>query len=257
MKPVLQCHILPVLQDNYVYLIHDPASQQTAAVDPSVAGPVLETLHEKGWMLTHIFSTHHHGDHVGGNRALKSVTQCEIIGFAGDAHRIPGIERKMEDEEEFAWGGDVVRILFIPGHTLGHIAYYFVRSGWVFCGDTLFSLGCGRLFEGTASQMHHSLQKLAALPNETLLYCGHEYTEANARFALTVEPTNLALRERANDVRGLRAYQHPTLPSAIGMEKATNPFLRTHSPEIRAELGMENASDEEVFAELRKRKDGF
>lgn len=243
MPSALKLLVQPLLSDNYAYLVHDLLSGQTAAIDPSEAKPILKSLQEKNWQLTHIFSTHHHWDHTGGNLALKQATGCEVVGYTDDAERIPGITQKVEDGQRFAWGGETVEVLFIPGHTLGHIAYYFPQSGWVFCGDTLFSLGCGRLFEGTAEQMYASLQRLAALPDDTKVYCGHEYTEANGQFAITVEPDNLMLQQRMAEVKRLRAQALPTIPSTIRGEKATNPFLR--------------ATSAEVFAEIRKKKDAF
>ena len=253
----LHIHILPVLKDNYVYLLHDDASGNTAAVDPSLAKPVLAALKKKGWQLTHILCTHHHWDHTGGNLELKAETGCVVVGYADDAHRIPGIDVRLEEGESYNFGSHAAQMLFIPGHTLGHIAYYFAEEKLLFCGDTLFSMGCGRLFEGTPEQMYHSLSKLAALPDDTKVYCGHEYSEANGHFALTLEPHNRDLQARMEEVKRQRGQSLPTLPSTIGMEKRTNPFLRTQSAAIQKNLGLKGEDSVKIFAELRRRKDDF
>lgn len=246
---------IPVLRDNYVYLLHDEATGATAAVDPSVAPPVLVALAERGWTLTHILATHHHWDHTGGNLELKAETGCTVVGFAADSSRIPGIDVRLDDGETFALGASVARVIAVPGHTLGHIAYWFPDAGYLFCGDTLFSLGCGRLFEGTAAMMWHSLGRLRALPDDTLVCCAHEYTLANAAFALTIDPDNAALQARAAEVRALRAAGQPTVPSRLGDEKAANPFLRADAPTFAR---LANGGDAvAVFAEIRRRKDIF
>lgn len=248
---------IPVLNDNYVYLVRDPGSEAVAVVDPAVPEPVLAELSKRGWRLTHILNTHHHPDHVGGNLALKDATGCTIIGPEADADRIPGIDIAVGDNEGIDVGSQTARVFDVPGHTRGHIAYWFAGSKALFCGDTLFALGCGRLFEGTPAQMWGSLQKFLALPDDTRVYCAHEYTESNARFAVTVEPGNAALSERYAEIKTLRAAGKPTVPSTIGAERATNPFLRPASANLRATLGMAEADDVAVFAETRKRKDGF
>lgn len=248
---------IPVLEDNYVYLLHEPDSGATAAVDPAVAGPVLEALDARGWRLSHILNTHHHGDHVGGNLELKAATGCAIVGAAGDRHRIPGIDVALKDGEEFRLGSASARMLEVPGHTSGHVAFWFEDDAALFCGDTLFALGCGRLLEGSAEQMWRSLERLRALPPKAKVFCAHEYTQANARFAVTIEPGNTALRERLGRVEALRREGLATVPSSLGEELATNPFLRPESPEIRQGLGIVQAPDVEVFAEIRRRKDGF
>ena len=183
---------IPVLEDNYVYLLHEPDSGATAAVDPALAGPVLAALDARGWRLSHVLNTHHHGDHVGGNLALKAATGCAIVGAAGDRHRIPGIDLLLGDGEEFGFGAVSARILEVPGHTCGHIAFWFEDAAALFCGDTLFALGCGRLFEGSVEQMWRSLERLRALPPQAKVFCAHEYTQANARFA-PVSYTHLTL----------------------------------------------------------------
>lgn len=248
---------IPVLNDNYVYLAHDPGTGQTAAVDPAVSGPVMDELRRRGWTLTHILNTHHHGDHVGGNLELKSATGCVIVGPRADRDRIPGIDITVGDGDRYALGNAEAEVFDVPGHTRGHIAYWFPDSAALFCGDTLFTMGCGRLFEGTPKQMWSSLSKLAQLPDETRVYCAHEYTEANGRFALSVEPDNGALQRRMAEVRSLRAAGKPTVPSFLGEERETNPFLRPESDEIRRNLRMGNADNVAVFAEIRALKDGF
>jgi hydroxyacylglutathione hydrolase len=253
----LTVEIIPVLSDNYVYLIHEPEAGVTGVVDPAVAAPVQACLSAKGWSLDWILSTHHHADHTGGNLELKQETGCKIAGPGKDAARIPGIDVKLVEGDRFRFGNAEAEIFETPGHTSGHISYWFSGSNALFSADTLFSLGCGRLFEGTPAQMWNSLQKYAPVPNEALVYCGHEYTEANARFALSVDPDNAALKARAVEVERQRAAGAPTIPTTLGQERATNPFLRPDDPAIRKQLGMEDASDVEVFAEIRQRKDNF
>lgn len=248
---------LPVLTDNYIYLLHDTTSGKTAAVDPALTQPVLDELARQGWQLDFIFNTHHHGDHIGGNRELKQQTGCKIVGAKADSRRIPGIDLGLADGDYFELGEASFKILETPGHTVGHIVFYSAEENALFCGDTLFVMGCGRLFEGTAEQMWHSLQKLRDLPAETKVYCAHEYTLANGRFALTVEPDNTALKTRMIEVQRLRSENKPTVPSTIALERATNPFFRADELSVKASLNMENASDLAVFTEIRKRKDVF
>lgn len=243
--------------DNYGLLLHDHKTGATAAIDAPDAAEIERHLETLGWKLTHILTTHHHGDHVEGNLALQRRHGCTIIGPRGEASKIPGIEREVSGGDRFTWEGREVMVMDCPGHTLGHVAYYMPSEGAVFAGDTLFSLGCGRVFEGTMEQMHQSVQQFAALPPETRLYCGHEYTQSNARFALAMEPGNEALVQRAAEVDRLRAAGQMTCPSTIAAELAANPFLRTGSAEIRRTLGLQDARDGEVFAELRERKNSF
>lgn len=254
---MLEVHQIPVLSDNYVYVARDPETGVCAAVDPAVAGPVLDTLDRLGWPLTMILNTHHHHDHVGGNLELKKATGCTIVGNRADARRIPGIDIGVGEGDEVAIGSQKARVIEISGHTVGHIAYWFEEARTLFCGDTLFALGCGRLFEGTAAQMWSSLGKLRALPNDALVYCAHEYTQSNAAFALTVEPGNPALQARAEEVRALRAAGRPTVPSTMAEERATNPFLRADDEGLKRAAGLAGRDDVAVFAEIRRRKDMF
>ena len=253
----LQVHQFPCLNDNYGYLIHEPEAGVTATIDTPEVAPINAALEEKGWQLTHILNTHHHFDHAGGNEGLKAQWNCTVVGAANDAARIPGIDVRVADGESYAFGQAVAQVLEVPGHTSGHIAFYFADDGLAFVGDTLFALGCGRLFEGTPQQMWNSLQKLMALPDETIVYCAHEYTQANAAFALSVEPDNEALVARAQEIDQLRAAGQPTVPTSIGLERATNPFLRPMSENLQATVGLSGAQLVDVFAETRKRKDHF
>lgn len=253
--PSLEIDLLPVLSDNYVYLLHEPESGTTGVVDPAVAEPVLEALRKRGRGLDLILITHHHGDHIGGLAELKQATGAKAVGPRADQARIPGLDRLVAEGDSVAFGGLAARVLETPGHTSGHIAYAFDGADAVFCGDTLFALGCGRLFEGDGPTMWRSLQKLMALPPATRVYCGHEYTASNARFALTIDPDNHELRARAAEIERLRAEGKPTIPSTIGQELATNPFLRAADPAIKARLGLPDVPDAEAFAEIRRRKD--
>ncbi|MFU8789137.1 MAG: hydroxyacylglutathione hydrolase [Methylobacter sp.] len=248
---------LPVLNDNYIYLLHDAESGDTAAIDPAVAQPVLEVLAKNNWRLSHILNTHHHGDHVGGNLELKQQTGCTVIAALADQPRIPGLDRGVKDGDVIMLGQHSAKVISTPGHTSGHIVYHFSNDNALFCGDTLFVMGCGRLFEGTAEQMWHSLQILKALPAVTRIYCAHEYTQANGRFALTVEPGNLQLQQRMALINQLRAKHLPTVPSTIGQELATNPFFREDSLALQEAVQMTSKNPLEVFAKVRKLKDEF
>jgi hydroxyacylglutathione hydrolase len=243
--------------DNFGVLLHDPRTGQTALIDAPEEAAILAAVKRTGWTPTVILTTHHHADHVEANLALKQKFKLKIIGPKAEAEKIPGIDETVAEDSRLEFAGQAVRVIDTPGHTAGHICYYLPDSKVAFVADTLFALGCGRLLERPAAVMFESLKKLAALPGETKVYCGHEYTLANARFALTIDPTNSALRERAAKIESLRAEGKPTLPTTIAEELATNPFLRWHDPAIRRNLGMENAPDVEVFAEIRKRKDNF
>jgi len=253
----LEIEIIPVLSDNYVYLAHQPSSGITGVIDPAVAEPVEQRLREKGWTLDWILSTHHHADHTAGNLELKASTGCRIVGPAAERNRIPGIDVAVGDGDRFELGDAVAEVFDTPGHTSGHISYWFADAKALFCADTLFSLGCGRLFEGSPEQMWSSLQKFDPIPDDTLVYCGHEYTQSNARFAVTVDPDNEVLQRRAAEVERLRDAGERTIPSTLGEERAANPFLRPGDPAIRRLLGMEDATDAEVFGEIRARKDQF
>ncbi len=258
MMSTLVIEQIPVLADNYIYVAHDPASGATAAVDPAAAEPVLAALQRHGWRLSHILNTHHQGDHTGGNLDLKRATGCQVVGARRDAARIPGIDVEIGEGDNFLLGHAAAMVLETPGHTSGHIAFWFPDSLALFCGDTLFSLGCGRLFEGSAAEMWASLAKLRALPAETRVYCAHEYTAANGRFARLVERDNPALAARLDQVNRLTAAGRPTVPSTLGEERAANPFLRADIPAVARAVGREAGADPaEVFGELRRRKDVF
>ncbi len=249
-----EIHQFPCLKDNYGVLLRDPATGVVAAIDAPNGDEVAAALKAKGWKLTHILTTHRHGDHTDGNLMLKAASGCTIIGPKGEADLVPGIDRAVGEGDTFMLGSLEVRVLETPGHTKGHITYWIPSAEVAFAGDTLFALGCGRVFEGSAEQMWGSLQKLAALPGATRVYCGHEYTLANARFALTIEPENAALQARVKEIEALRAKGETTLPTRIDIERDTNPFLRATSPAIRKRLGMETAPDWQVFGEVRERK---
>ena len=248
---------IPVLNDNYIYLIHEPVSGATAAVDPALAQPVLDALKEKAWQLTHILNTHHHGDHIGGNLELKDQTGCQIIASQYDRDRIPGIDLTVTEGDKIHLGEQQATVLETPGHTSGHIVYYFASEQLLFCGDTLFVMGCGRLFEGTAAQMLQSLNKLKQLPGATKVYCTHEYTQTNGRFALSVEPENQELQNTMIEVDQRRAQQQPTVPSTIAQEWATNPFFRSDSPGLQQTINMQGKPIVDVFSKTRKLKDKF
>ena len=250
----LEIHQFPCLSDNFGVLIHDGAANVTASIDAPDAATVANALNDKGWRLTHILTTHHHADHTGGNLALKGETGCTIVGPRAEAAKIPGIDQAVGEGDSVRFGSFELRVLDTPGHTAGHITYWCPAAGVAFAGDTLFAIGCGRVIEGNAKMMWQSLAKLMALPQETEVYCGHEYTQANARFALTIEPENEALQRRAREVDRLRSSGQPTLPTTIGIELETNPFLRPHVPAIQKRLGMEGKPDWQIFGEIRERK---
>jgi hydroxyacylglutathione hydrolase len=256
MKP-LEIEVFSCRSDNYGVLVHDPESGLTASIDAPEEGPILEAAARRGWTITHIFTTHHHTDHVEANLALKEKFGCEIIGPFNEALAIPGLDKTMADGDEFLFGEHPVRVIETPGHTAGHICFHLPDDKILFAADTLFALGCGRLFERTATDMWQSLQKLAVLPDETAIYFGHEYTLSNARFALTIDPDNERLKSRVAQIEEQRAKGEFTIPTMMGLEKETNPFLRAADPSIRRNLLMESKTNEEVFAEIRKRKDNF
>ncbi|WP_171212192.1 hydroxyacylglutathione hydrolase [Ruegeria sp. HKCCA5426] len=253
----LEIVTIPCLSDNYAFLAHDAESGNTALIDAPEAGPILAELENRGWTLSHVLLTHHHFDHVDGLPAILEKHPAKVIGAAADAHRLPPLDQQVAEGDQFEIGGEPVQVMDVSGHTVGHVAFYMPQSSVVFTADSLMALGCGRLFEGTAPQMWASLSKLAALPDDTLVCSGHEYTQSNGKFALTVDPDNTALLERVADIARARAANEPTVPSSLALEKATNPFLRATDPAIQAHLGMENADPAAVFAEIRARKDRF
>lgn len=234
---------IPALSDNYVWLVNEPRSAETILVDPAVAEPVLAEAAARGWRITQIWNTHWHPDHTGGNEAIKAATGCLVTGPAAEAERIPTLDRQVAEGDRVTIGGVQALVIEVPAHTAGHIAYHLPSEEVVFVGDTLFAMGCGRLFEGTAQQMYTNMQRLAALPPETRAYCAHEYTLANGRFALTVEPGNQDLVRRMAEVEKARAAGEATVPTTIALERATNPFMR--------------ASSAEELAERRRAKDAF
>ncbi len=239
----VEVHRIPVLSDNYVWLMHDNTSEETVVIDPAVAEPVLTSAAELGWTITQIWNTHWHPDHTGGNAAIKAATGCTITGPAAEFERIPTLEAQVREGDRVAFGDGHADVIEVPAHTAGHIAYYMKNLGIIFVGDTLFAMGCGRLFEGTAEQMFANMQRLSALPGNTHVYCAHEYTQSNGRYALVAEPENEALKLRMADVDAARLRGEATVPTTIALERATNPFMR--------------AASAEQLAERRKAKDDF
>ena len=234
---------IPVLSDNYVWLVHEDVSGETMVVDPAVSAPVLAEADKRGWTITQIWNTHWHPDHTGGNAEIKAVTGCTITGPAAEFERIPTLDVQVREGDQVRLGNCVADVIDVPAHTAGHIAYHFAEERAAFVGDTLFAMGCGRLFEGTAAQMFDNMAKLGALPDETQVYCAHEYTQSNGRYALVAEPDNAALAARMVAVDAARARGEATVPTTIGLERATNPFMRANSVE--------------QLAERRAAKDGF
>lgn len=245
------------LEDNYGVVIHDAKTGATAAIDAPDAAAIDSHLRKFGRQLTHIFVTHHHADHVQGILELKEAYGCKVIGPKGEAAKIPGLDNPIGGGEAFDFAGREVKIYDCPGHTLGHIAYHIPSESSLFAADTIFSVGCGRVIEGTMEQMYHSVNQFRSLPPSTFIYCGHEYTEANCRFALTIEPGNKALQARNNEVKASRKRGEMTCPVTLNDELKTNPYLRCGSAEIREVLGLEQASEVEVFTEIRTRKNNF
>lgn len=245
------------LQDNFGVLVHDPATGSTAAIDAPEAAPVEAALQAAGWRLTDILVTHHHADHTGGIAELKARHRCRVTAPRKEAARIPAIDATVGEGDRVNVGALTARVIDTPGHTAGHISYVFEPDRLAFVGDTLFSIGCGRVIEGTPEMMWGSLLKLRALPDDTRIYCGHEYTEANIRFALTIEPDNKDLQARAEEARRQVAAGKPTIPTTIGAEKRANVFLRADVPAVAAAVGLAGRSPAEVFAEVRARKNRF
>ncbi|MCV6598521.1 MAG: hydroxyacylglutathione hydrolase [Mangrovicoccus sp.] len=248
---------VPCLNDNYAYLLHEPKSGAVAVIDVPEAAPIQAALAERGWSLSDILITHHHHDHVGDVDKLRAATGARVTGAAADDHRLPQLDNAVLAGDVIELGGETAMILDASGHTLGHIAYHFPKSGILCSGDSLMALGCGRLFEGTPAQMWETLSSFAQLPPETLICSGHEYSQANGLFALTIEPENAALQTRCQAIETARAKDLPTVPVSLGEELATNPFLRAGEASVKAALGLENASDTEVFAQIRRQKDSF
>jgi hydroxyacylglutathione hydrolase len=250
-------HLFLCLKDNYGVLLHDPASGATAAVDAPESGPVESALKETGWRLTDILVTHHHGDHTAGIPDLKQRHKCRVVAPRKEAARIPLVDVEVAEGDRVQVGNLSAQVIETPGHTAGHIAYWLADDELVFVGDTLFSIGCGRVIEGTPEMMWKSLLKLRGLPGETRVYCGHEYTQANIRFAETIEPDNIALVARAAEVAKQVAEHKPTIPTTIDAEKAANPFLRADVPDIADAIGLPGRPAVDVFAEIRARKNKF
>jgi hydroxyacylglutathione hydrolase len=249
-----EIRLFPCLTDNFGYLIHDPATKATASIDAPEAGPILKALEREGWTLSDILITHHHHDHVGGVAELKQKYACRVVAPHDKSAKIANVDVRIGQGDVVKVGGLLGRVMETPGHTLDHVSYAFDNDKALFAADTLFSIGCGRVFEGNYAMMWDSLLKLRALPDDFRLYCGHEYTAANIKFALTVEPENPALQARAEEVAKLRAANKPTVPTLLGDEKKANVFLRADEPSVAANLRMKGRSASEVFAELRERK---
>ena len=252
-----ETHLFKCLSDNYGVLLHDPESGATASIDAPEAAPVEAALKTTGWKLTDILVTHHHHDHVGGIEALKNKYKCRVVAPAKEAAKIPGVDETVREGDKVKVGNLTANVIETPGHTLGHIAYWFHDDKLAFVGDTLFSIGCGRVIEGDAEMMWASLKKLRDLPNDTDIFCGHEYTAANIKFARTVEPNNKALAERDAEAKREIERGLPTIPVTIGEEKKANPFLRADVPEVAAGVGLTGKPAAQVFAEIRERKNRF
>lgn len=249
--------VIPCLSDNYTYLVRCHHSEKTAVIDPGEAAPVTAELERRGWELDLVINTHHHHDHIGGNGELIAKYGAKLLGPRAETARIANMDETVAEGDAVLIGELAGRVFDVPGHTSGHVAFYFPAITALFSGDSLFALGCGRLFEGTPEQMWQSLCKFRDLPGSTLVYCGHEYTQANARFAKTIEPDNAILQARCQDIDGMRARNLPTIPSRLDVELATNPFLRADDPAVASALGMTGENPVAIFAEIRKRKDNF
>jgi len=248
---------IPCLADNYAYIINDKNSKTVGVVDPSEAIPIINFLKKKNLKLNYIFNTHHHFDHIGGNIELKKKYNAKIVGFKGDKHRIPGIDISLENDERWIFGNSKIRILHIPGHTLGHICFFFEKEKKAFTGDTLFSLGCGRIFEGDHNQMLTSLNRIKKLPKDTMIYCGHEYTYKNAEFCMKYDTNNIDLKNKFEKIKKLRSSNLPTIPSSLEDELKSNIFLRCDQNDVKIKLNMKNEEDFKVFRKVRDLKDIF
>jgi len=248
---------IPCLSDNYAYIIHDKDSKTVGVIDPSEALPIISFLNKNNLKLNYILNTHHHFDHVGGNIELKKLYDAKVVGFVEDKHRIPGIDITLKDNEKWKFGNSHVEILHIPGHTLGHICFFFKKEEVVFTGDTLFSLGCGRIFEGDHKQMLLSLNKIRKLPKNTNIYCGHEYTYKNAEFCMKYDSNNINLKKKFEIIKKLKSQNLPTIPTSLEDELKTNIFLRCDQNDLKIKLNMENHEDYKVFKKVRDLKDSF
>ncbi|MEL6643228.1 MAG: hydroxyacylglutathione hydrolase [Pseudomonadota bacterium] len=253
----LEIVTIPCRTDNYAFLLHDPQAGQTALIDAPAAGPIASQLGDRGWGLDEIWITHHHSDHIDGVDTLRQLFGSTVLGAAADAHRLPALDVALSDGDTHTFAGHDVQVMDVSGHTVGHIAFYVPDAAAAFTADSLMACGCGRVFEGTFDQMWASLEKLAALPPETKICSGHEYTAANARFAATIEPDNPDLMSRIRSIAAAREAGVATVPSTLSLELATNPFLRARLPHVKAAIGMGNTTDAEAFGEIRRRKDAF
>jgi len=248
---------IPCLTDNYAYIIYDNKSKTTGVVDPSESQPIISFLKKKNIKLNYILNTHHHFDHIGGNIELKKIYNAQIIGFEGDKHRIPGIDIGLKNNQKWNFGNSTIKIIHIPGHTLGHICFFFEKEKIAFTGDTLFSLGCGRIFEGDHKQMLASLNKIKKLPRETKIYCGHEYTYKNAEFCVKYDNNNNDLKKKFEKIKKLKSQNLPTVPSSLEDELKSNIFLRCDQKDLKIKLSMKNQEDFKVFKKVRDLKDSF
>ena len=249
--------IVPCLTDNYAYIINDNNSKTTGVVDPSEAKPIISYLKKENLELNYILNTHHHFDHIGGNSELKKIYNAKVVGFEGDKHRIPGIDITIKDNEKWTFGNSIVKILHIPGHTLGHICFFFEKEKIAFTVDTLFSLGCGKIFEGNHKQILTSLNKIKKLPKDTRIYCGHEYTYKNAEFFMKYDNNNKDLKKKFQKIKKLRSKNLPTIPSSLEDEIKSNIFLRCDKKDLKIKLNMKNQEDSKVFRKVRDLKDSF
>jgi len=253
----MQINTILCLKDNYAYVIYDNDSKTVGVVDPSEAKPIISYLEKENLKLNYILNTHHHFDHIGGNVELKKMYNAKVVGFAGDKHRIPGIDISIKDSEQWNFGNSTIKILHIPGHTSGHICFFFEKEKIAFTGDTLFSLGCGRIFEGDHKQMLTSLNKIKKLPKDTKIYCGHEYTYKNAEFCMKHDESNVDLKKKFERIKKLRSENLPTVPSSLEDELKSNIFLRCDKNDLKIKLNMKNQEDFKVFKKVRDLKDSF
>ena len=253
----MKINIIPCLSDNYAYIINDEKTNTVGVVDPSESLPIINFLKKENLKPNYILNTHHHYDHIGGNIELKKMYNVKIVGFINDRHRIPGIDIMLKDNEKWVFGNSRVNVMHIPGHTLGHICFYFEKEKIIFTGDTLFSLGCGRIFEGTHKQMLKSLEKIKNLPKKTKIYCGHEYTYKNAEFCMKYDKDNISLQKKFEKVKKLRSQNLPTIPTNIEEELKSNIFLRCDQNDLKIKLNMKNEEDFKVFKKVRDLKDIF